>query len=343
VRAVSAMDESTKRFIVTIAALGAAIGPVLVGVSLLTKGLIALKAAALAHPYVALAAALVAVGTAAYSALRGVRDFNAEMMSQLGIESQLTGSKEEQAKIYAKVIELSRQLAREQANLNTLGMDSVEDRIRAEKRIEILRSQIIATTKLLNESRKLAQVNEQTVVEPQKFTQTAVAIAKVNTELRMLDETLRDDFAPRIRQMSDAWVEWEDMATYATRAINAMGGQIQYVSLELVMARQIADTFTSSFGAGIANVIVQGEKLTDVLKNIGKLLLSSAIQQGLRFLLLGSAGFGITGGTTGLIGSLFGGASASPVAGSALAIDGAFTLQGTDLVLAINRSERTFR
>jgi hypothetical protein len=118
---------------------------------------------------------------------------------------------------------------------------------------------------------------------------------------------------------------------------------MQELSIEFVLARQLAESFTSSFGAGLANVIVQGDKLTDVLKNIGKLLLSSAIQQGLRLLLLGTAGFGIAGGTTGIIGSLFGGAAASPIAGSALSMDGAFKLQGTDLVLAINRSERTFR
>jgi hypothetical protein len=74
----------------------------------------------------------------------------------------------------------------------------------------------------------------------------------------------------------------------------------------------IADTFTASFGQGMANVVVQGEKLTDVLRNIGKLLLSSAIQKGLSVLLTGGlAGTGFFGsiaggGGGGLFGRIFG-------------------------------------
>jgi hypothetical protein len=71
----------------------------------------------------------------------------------------------------------------------------------------------------------------------------------------------------------------------------------------------IADTFTASFGQGMANVVVQGEKLTDVLRNIGKLLLSSAIQKGLSVLLTGglsAAGTGFFGEGGGLFGKLFG-------------------------------------
>lgn len=128
-----------------------------------------------------------------------------------------------------------------------------------------------------------------------------------------------------------------------TRPLAQAPVMVDQMSASLVFAQQMAENFTNSFGQGMANVVVQGERLTDVLKNIGKLLLSSAIQSGIRLLLLGTAGFGVTGGTTGIIGSLFGGASAAPVAGSALTLDGAFTLQGTDLVLAINRSERSFR
>jgi hypothetical protein len=71
----------------------------------------------------------------------------------------------------------------------------------------------------------------------------------------------------------------------------------------------IADTFTASFGQGMANVVVQGEKLTDVLRNIGRLLLSSAIQKGLSVLLTGglsAAGTGFFGSGGGLFGKLFG-------------------------------------
>ena len=83
---------------------------------------------------------------------------------------------------------------------------------------------------------------------------------------------------------------------------DAMLNFTEGVNESLQVARDIAMDFTNSFGAGMANVVVQGEKLTDVLKNIGKLLLSSAIQKGIQMLLMGS-----TGGMGGGMGFLGGG------------------------------------
>lgn len=68
----------------------------------------------------------------------------------------------------------------------------------------------------------------------------------------------------------------------------------------------IVDTFTASFGSGIANVVVQGERLVDTLKNIGKLLASSVIQRGLQVLLTGGlGGTGFFGSGGGLFGRIF--------------------------------------
>jgi hypothetical protein len=74
--------------------------------------------------------------------------------------------------------------------------------------------------------------------------------------------------------------------------------------------KDVVDTFTNSFGSGMANVVVQGEKVMDVLKNIGKLLLSSAIQKGLSLLLGGVGGGGIFGK---LFGGIFGDGKATSV------------------------------
>jgi hypothetical protein len=117
---------------------------------------------------------------------------------------------------------------------------------------------------------------------------------------------------------------------------------------QLAITSHFAQQFTDSFGAGMANIVLEGEKLVDVLKNIGKLMLSSAIQTAITLMLRGTSAFGIAGGSTGLLGSIFKPASivssvSGGVAGSAMSIEGAFTLQGTDLVLAINRSQRQFR
>lgn len=80
----------------------------------------------------------------------------------------------------------------------------------------------------------------------------------------------------------------------------------------------ITNTFTNSFGQGMANVIVQGEKLIDTLKNIGKLLASAAIQKAISVLLTGGLGgegfFGAGGGVFGsIIGAIKGKAVGGPV------------------------------
>jgi hypothetical protein len=72
----------------------------------------------------------------------------------------------------------------------------------------------------------------------------------------------------------------------------------------------VADTFTSSFGQGMSNVILQGEKFADTLRNIGKLLASAVIQKAISIFLTGGLGgdgfFGEGGGIFGkLIGGLF--------------------------------------
>ena len=96
-------------------------------------------------------------------------------------------------------------------------------------------------------------------------------------------------------------------------AINAVKGEMDLLkgstvklSDGLQFVDALAKNFTNSFGQGMANIVVQGEKLQDVLKNIGKLLLSSAIQTGIKILLTGGmkgTGFFSEGG--GLLGNLF--------------------------------------
>lgn len=78
-------------------------------------------------------------------------------------------------------------------------------------------------------------------------------------------------------------------------------GRMHETSRMALYLDDVANTFTHSFGQGMDNIVVHGERVVDVLQNIGKLLASAAIQRGLS-LLLGSAS-----GGTGLLGSMFGG------------------------------------
>jgi hypothetical protein len=138
----------------------------------------------------------------------------------------------------------------------------------------------------------------------------------------------------------------------------------------------IADQFVNSFGQGMANVVVQGEKLTDVLKNIGKLLASAVIQKGIALLLTGGipGASGFLGAGGGLLGSLFGRASGGRVTGGSpymvgergpelfvpgstggiisngglagsgsVNVTGMFRISGSDLVAVVDNSRRTYR
>ncbi len=132
----------------------------------------------------------------------------------------------------------------------------------------------------------------------------------------------------------------------------SLTGQTGELSNGLQFVDALAKTFVNNFGQGMTNIVMQGEKLQDVLKNIGKLLLSSAIQLGVSLLLTGGIGGKVEGG---LLGGLFpklktpsigGGAlaSASSVAssvrGNNVNLSGEFKVRGTDLVLSLERANQ---
>lgn len=136
---------------------------------------------------------------------------------------------------------------------------------------------------------------------------------------------------------------------------DSLRAKLDEVGTSTMILSDIGNQFVDSFGAGMANVIVQGEKLQDVLKNIGKLLLSSAIQTGIKLLLGGTSAFGIAGGTSGLIGAIFG--KSSVESNFAPANLGGFTkaqsvvdvrvqdvrITNKDIVLSFNRGQQFLR
>jgi hypothetical protein len=127
-----------------------------------------------------------------------------------------------------------------------------------------------------------------------------MVLAGVNEQIRQTnDETWRQ---AQIAQAESIEAQIEEM--YRLQRETEQG--YESISIAALMAEDVARTFTDSFGRGMANVVVQGEKLQDVLKNIGRLLVSSAIQTGLRMLLMGPAGLGGQA-VGGLFGRVFGG------------------------------------
>jgi hypothetical protein len=115
------------------------------------------------------------------------------------------------------------------------------------------------------------------------------------------------------------------------------------------LAQEAMTDFTNIAIQGFANLAVSGGHVIDMLKNMGKLILSSAIQILLRYGIFGAAGFGVKGGSTGLVGKLFGASvmggdmgTVTPASAS-LTLDGQFQIRGTDLVYVMNRAERSLR
>jgi multisubunit Na+/H+ antiporter MnhG subunit len=352
---ISGMDENTKRLTVGIAILVAGIGPLLVLVGGLTKAFAALNIVLLANPYIAIATAVLAIGTAAYFALGGLDDMNKQIRESIGLKEQLTGSEDE----YNKMLKKQEELNAERLRIEGLIAQGVSPQQGAflGQQLGRIDQQMKAVRVLAREWNGVRTVTQQAGASTVQATDSGIAgvrqmayeLRTVNTELKLLDENFRDNFSPSIREMSDAWVEWGDMADYAQRSIDGMSGKIEQISVSTVIAQQFAQQFTDSFGAGMANLVVQGGEFLDVLKNIGKLMLSAAIQTFIKYMLLGSVGFGVKGGSTGLIGGLFSGSAsmagmgAVTPASASLTLDGQFQIRGTDLVYVMNRAERSFR
>ena len=192
-------------------------------------------------------------------------------------------------------------------------------------------------------------------------------------------------------QMSEGFkadVDPPDTSSFAQRITNDVLAPIEMVKVKVAelpplfsnmgnaigFAEKLAGQFTASFGQGMSNVVVQGEKLVDVLKNIGKLLLSSAIQIGIQALLTGGlGGKGFFGDEGGLFGKIFNRQRGGSVLGNTpymvgevgpelfvpsskgtiipnrdlmgagatnINLSGEFRVKGTDLVLSLERANQ---
>lgn len=107
--------------------------------------------------------------------------------------------------------------------------------------------------------------------------------------------------------------------------------------------------FVAGFSAGLANMIVQGEKLNDIMENLKKILLSEALTFAIKAFLTGGVGagtgfFGSGGGFFGALAGMFGAQTAftpstPALTGQNLNVGGSFILRGQDLVLAMNRTQ----
>jgi hypothetical protein len=394
----SKMDSGTKRLVLTLTGFAAGIGPVLLGIGFLTKGIEGLTLAMTRNPYTAVAIGILAIGTAAYIALNGISELDSELAKKAGVTT-VTGTQDERNRL----IKL-----RDEINANK---DATEALIKAGVtpqegsyligQIALYREQIVQINETIKKSNDLSSEKQQLAKRAKdaadeaerlknllggtttELVAQAGSIGALEAELEGLQGQLkitgdtlnRAQLGAQINQLTAEIKAMKDVAmanilpitnpleraTIATQNLTSSitglnrgfiplakaPAMITVMTAEMVIAQQFAQQFTDSFGAGMANIIVQGDRLTDVLKNIGKLLLSSAIQTGIKLLLMGTSGFGITGGTTGLLGGLFkpsiSAVPTSVMGAGTTSVTGTFTMQGTDLIAVINRSQRQFR
>jgi hypothetical protein len=171
----------------------------------------------------------------------------------------------------------------------------------------------------------------------ERITVLRSVLKPVVTELKMLNEmgmAGSDGFSG---------ADWDSQY----EGVKMFTNQMKLAEGATFLTQQVSTQFIDSFSAGLTNIIMLTEKWQDSLRNIGKFLLSSAIQTAIKLLLVGTSGFGVTGGTGGLLSGLFK-PSVAPVPMSVMgagttSVTGTFKVQGTDLIAVINRSERQLR
>jgi hypothetical protein len=389
------LEEGTRKTVVAFAGLTALVGPLLVGLGLMTSSVANLTRVMMANPYIALGAAILAIGTYAVFSSGALDSMNSKILRALEISAETLGTEEARNKLLKDRERLTSEISKKEAEIQALrekfgGTIQGAQYISAQSiQLNNIKAQLKETESLIKESEKLIKIQSSPA---QKFDAPSLAttittaqsaigsIAKLNEELKALTEQFeatasgseRADLAKKIGDVEYRIEQLRSVLTPATAELKLLKEEIagddgfsgadwnsQYEGVKIVtaqmklmesatvMAQQTAISFTDSFGAGMANLIVQGGKLTEVLSNIGKLLLSSAIQTGIKLLLMGTSGFGVTGGSTGLLGGLFSpSVSAVPtgvMGAGTMSVSGSFKVQGTDLIAVINRSERQLR
>jgi hypothetical protein len=416
-------DKQTLKFYVTIGAITAAIGPLLIGLGLLIKSLTTINAlllVTLKNPYVLVGAGVVAL-TGYYAALFYQAKRTRELLDE---PFDSTAPIQEQIQRSIKVVEaLDKRVTEMRKNLGAgvtteEGLEAQQRQLRvAENRLSVERllladliaqsnelkkqvgstDEIVSNTKdigkatiNLNTSQALYQLRELrdelddlmrrgpsvSVGVNADTTEFDASLNAIQTKIQLLTNQLSElsqsasidkapfqavevvtgQFQARTDRIQKSMGLLGNKLNPVKTNFSAIASEAKNLNASVIVLNSITDQFVDSFGAGMANVIVQGEKLQDVLKNIGKLLLSSAIQFGIKLLLGGTSAFGVKDGSTGLIGAIFGKTSGSVGSAASLSSSG-FTkarsvvdvrvqdvrITNKDIVLSFNRGQQFLR
>jgi hypothetical protein len=309
-------DKETLKFYITLGALAVAIGPVLIGLGAMAKGLVAVKALLLftyANPYVLVTAGVVAL--AGYYATLISRINRTNILLGEPIDKSLPIDDQIQSAIQ-RVEALDKRVANMTKNVGVgtttaSGVQAQRGQLEnAQNQLNLERQRLV---QLIAQSKaNVANTNEQ---EKQVKTLTEIiektgALAE-NPFKPIVGMNIQDDIIYPFKQLNFELMNLDQLMSTNLDNFEELETVPLNLSSNFEILQPIIDNFVNSFAQGMANVVMQGEKLQDVLKNIGKLLLSSAIQFAISALLTGGvgAGTGFFGKGGGIFGSLFGGAT----------------------------------
>jgi hypothetical protein len=304
------LDSEAKKQILLFAGIAAAIGPVLIGLGAMAKGLVAVKALLLftyANPYVLVTAGVVALAGYYATLFNEAKKYRKLLDEPLNIDAsidqQITQQSDKLRELVSRLDELNKTGPRvsmgivDQAGFEA-NINSLKERIDKER--EII-NKLIAQKKAIGDTNTELIKQVDLVKEIANTTRPSIEAVDMATEGKLEVRTV-------------------DVETYAN-SVAYLGSKLKQVAVDTTkvnwvtdemssgfkVLKPIADNFASSFASGLANVVMQTEKLRDALKNIGKLLLSSAIQFAISALLTGGVGTGtgFFGSGKGLLGSIF--------------------------------------
>jgi hypothetical protein len=316
VKQVQQTDKETLKFYITLGAIAAAIGPVLIGLGAMAKGLVAVKALLLftyANPYVLVTAGVVAL--AGYYATLISRINRTNKMLGEPIDKSLPIDDQIQSAIQ-RVEALDKRVANMTKNVGVgtttaSGVQAQRGQLEnAENQLNLERQRLVQL--IAQRNANVANTNEQ---EKQLKTLTEIiektgALAE-NPFKPIVGMNIQDDIIYPFKQLNFELMNLDQLMSTNLDNFEELETVPLNLSSNFEILQPIIDNFVNSFAQGMANVVMQGEKLQDVLKNIGKLLLSSAIQFAISALLTGGVGTGtgFFGKGGGIFGSLFGGAT----------------------------------
>jgi hypothetical protein len=371
------MDAEGKKQILMYAAIIAAAGPAVIILGNLARAVAGLATAMRLlvgiNPYTAIGIAVAALAVHYVNLFREAKkahDLLREPISpDMGIDAQITLTVAKVNELAARIAELRKSGPRVSMGIvDTAGfqanLKSLQERFEQERdTLAQLEAQRRATNVTIGETTTAIQQEARAWAYLGAVRADATSIDPRKAAMFFTDEEIA-----RAERMGNSM----DALAGRLRLVKVEGGQMPEVMTNFQLRTEqvfaalnpLVDTFVNSFGAGMANIAVQGENLQKTLQNIGKLLQSAVIQTGIRLLLLGGlpgSGFLAQGG--GLFGFLknaitptnagsviasaaaFGPASVGSGGGGKgnIRVTGVLVGQGSQLNSVVTNSNRVFR